>query len=41
MMANLQNGLISRIFRVFLSGVLHRTIPNDFYNGFCHVFFEF
>ena len=28
MMADFQNGLISRIFRVFWSGFLHRTTPN-------------
>ena len=34
MMADFQNGLISRIFGVFWSSFLHRTILNDFYNGF-------
>ena len=29
MMADFQNGLISRIFSVFWSGFLHRTILND------------
>ena len=29
MMANFQNGLISRIFSVFWSGLLHRTSVND------------
>ena len=29
MMADFQNGLISRIFSVFLSGFLHRTTIND------------
>ena len=29
MMADIQNGLISRIFGVFLSGFLHRTTLND------------
>ena len=29
MMADFQNGLISRIFRVFSSGFLHRTTVND------------
>ena len=29
MMADFQNGLISRIFGVFLSGFLHRTTLND------------
>ena len=28
-MANVENGLISRIFSVFWSGVLHRTTVND------------
>ena len=28
-MADFQNGLISRIFGVFWSGFLHRTILND------------
>ena len=28
-MANFENGLISRIFSVFWSGVLHRTTVND------------
>ena len=40
-MADFQNALISRIFSVFWSGFLHRTTPNDFYNGFLHVFLEF
>ena len=30
MMADFQNALISRIFGVFSSGFLHRTILNDF-----------
>ena len=30
MMAEFQNGLISGIFGVFLSGFLHRTTPNSF-----------
>ena len=38
MMADFQNGLISRIFSVFRSGFLHRTTLNDLYNGFWHVF---
>ena len=29
MMADFQNGLISRIFSVFWSGFLHRTTLND------------
>ena len=29
MMADFQNGLISRIFSVFSSGFLHRTTIND------------
>ena len=29
MMADFHNGLISRIFRVFWSGFLHRTSVND------------
>ena len=29
MMADFQNGLISRIFDVFSSGFLHRTTRND------------
>ena len=41
MMADFQNALISRIFRVFYSLFLHRTTLNDLYNGFCHVFFNF
>ena len=34
MMADFENGLISRIFSVFGSGFLHITTINDFYNGF-------
>ena len=34
MMADFQNGLISRIIRVFSSGFLHRTTRNDLKNGF-------
>ena len=34
MMADFQNGLISRIFSVFWSGFLHRTTLNDLYNEF-------
>ena len=41
MMANIQNGLISRIFSVFWSGFLHTTTRNDLYNGFWHVFWQF
>ena len=29
MMADFQNGLISRMFSVFWSGILHRTTLND------------
>ena len=41
MMADFQNGLISRIFSVFWSGFLHKTTRNDFQNGFWHVFWNF
>ena len=34
MMADFQNGLISRIFSVFCSGFLHIATPNNLYNGF-------
>ena len=34
MMADFQNGLISRIFSVFSSGFFLRTTLNDFLNGF-------
>ena len=34
MMADFQNGLLSRIFSVFCSGFLHRTTSNDLKNGF-------
>ena len=34
MMADFQNALISRIFGVFWSGVLHRTTVTDLQNGF-------
>ena len=34
MMADFQNGLISRIFSVLWSGFLHRTTLNDLYNKF-------
>ena len=37
MMADFQNGLISRIFSVFWSGFLHRATLPDLYNGFGHV----
>ena len=33
-MADFQNGLISRIFGVFWSGFLRRTTLNDLWNGF-------
>ena len=39
MKATFQNGLLSGIFTVFLSGFLHKTILNDVKNGFWHVFF--
>ena len=34
MIADFQNGLISRIFDVFWSGFLNRTILNDLENAF-------
>ena len=34
MMTDFQNALISRIFGVFLNGLLHRTTVNDLQNGF-------
>ena len=34
MMVNLQNGLISRIFSIFWSCLLHRTTLNDLQNEF-------
>ena len=34
MMADFQNGIISRIFGVFSSGFLHRTTVNALLNGF-------
>ena len=34
MMADIQNGLISRIFGVFSGGFLHRTTVNALLNGF-------
>ena len=39
MMADFQNGLISRIFRVFWSGFLQKTTVNDLKSGFCMFFF--
>ena len=39
--ADFQNGLISRIFGVFWSGFLHRTTVNDLEKGFCYVFWNF
>ena len=33
-MADFQNGFISRIFGFFSSGFLHKTTLNDMYNGF-------
>ena len=41
MMAYFQNGLISRIFRVFWSGFLYRTTLNDLWNRFRHIFWNF
>ena len=41
MMADFQNGPISRIFVFFSSGFLHRTTLNDFKNGFWPVFWNF
>ena len=41
MMAYFQNGLISRIFSVFWSSLLHRTTLNDLQNEFGHVFWNF
>ena len=44
MMADFQNGLISRIFGVFSSGFLHRTTLNDlrmdFDMFFCILIFD-
>ena len=34
MMADFQNALISRVFRVFWSGFLLRTTLNELLNGF-------
>ena len=33
MMGDFQNGLISRIFNVFWSGLLHKTTLNDLKNA--------
>ena len=33
MIADFQNGVISRIFGIFWSGFLHRTTVNNFENG--------
>ena len=41
MVADFQNGLISRIFGVVLSGFLHRTTVNHFQNRYWHVFWNF
>ena len=41
MMADFQNGLISRIFSVFWSGFLHRTIVNDLVEWILTCFLEF
>ena len=41
MMADFQNGRISRIFSVFWSGFLHRTTLNDYKNGIWHLFWNF
>ena len=41
MMADFQNGHISRIFSVFRSGFLDKTTVNDLLNGFRHVFWNF
>ena len=40
-MADFENRLISRIFGVFSSGVLHRTTLVFSYNRFAHVFGHF
>ena len=34
MMADFENNLISRLFGVFLSGLLQRATVNDLQNGF-------
>ena len=41
MMDDFWNGLISRKFSVFWSGILQRTTRNDLWNAFWHVFLEF
>ena len=41
MMADFQNGLISRIFRVFWSGFLHTTTLKRFVEWFSTCFLEF
>ena len=41
MMADFQNGLISRILNVFWSGFLHRTTRNDLQIGFLHLLLDF
>ena len=41
MMADFQNGLIFRVFGLFLSGFSRRTAVNDLYNEFLHVFWNF
>ena len=41
MMADFQNSLTSRIFTLSLSGFLHRTTCNRFYNKFLQVFWSF
>ena len=40
-MADFQNGLISRIFGFFYRGFLHITTVNDFLNTFSHLFWNF
>ena len=34
MIGDFENALVSRIFRAFWSGFLHRTTVNDLWNGF-------
>ena len=41
MMADFQNGLISQIFSVFLSGFFHRTTVKHLSNGLCDAFWRF
>ena len=41
MMGDFQNGLISRISSVFLSGFLQKTTLNDLKNAICHVVWNF